>query len=68
MHSDLSADTCCKSPLRVDDDKENFTLELESETCSDSLGWVGGKIHGHLCSSASNADETEEEAGRTSAA
>ena len=31
---DLSADTCCKSPLRVDGDKEHWTLELDSETCS----------------------------------
>ena len=65
MHSDLSADTWCKSPLRVDDDKEKFTLEVESETCSDSLGWVGGKIHGHLCSSAGRDDEMEEEEART---
>ena len=42
---------------------------LDSETCSDSQGWVGGKIHGHLCSSAGKADETEEEeATRTSVA
>ena len=64
MHND----TCCKSPLRADDDKEHLTLELESETCSDSLGWVGGKIHSHLCSSAGRADEMEEEEARTSVA
>ena len=54
--------------MRVDDDKEHLTLELESETCSDSLGWVGGKIHCHLCSSADKADGTEEEEANTSAA
>ena len=32
----VTADTCCKSPLRVDGDKEHWTLELDSETCSDS--------------------------------
>ena len=68
MHSDLSAGTCCKSLLRVDDDKEHLTLELEAETCSESLGWVGWKIHDHLSSSADKADETEEEEGRTSTA
>ena len=53
----------------MDDDKEHSTLELDSETCSDSQGWVSGKIHGHLCSSAGKADETEEEeATRTSVA
>ena len=52
----------------MDGDKERLTLELETETCSDSLGWVGGKIHDRLGSSASKADETEEEEGRTSAA
>ena len=52
----------------MNDDKEHSTLELDSETCFDSQGWVGGKIHGHLCSSAGKADETEEEeeATRTS--
>ena len=52
----------------MDDDKEHLTLELENLTCSDSLCWVGGKIHDQLSSSASKADETEEEEGRTSAA
>ena len=66
--SDLSAGTCCKSLLRADDDKEHSTLKLETETCSDSLGWVGWKIHEHLSSSAGKADEKEEEEGRTSAA
>ena len=53
--------------MRADGDKEHSTLKLEAETCSDSLGWVGGKIHDHLSSSAGKADETEEE-GRTSSA
>ena len=66
--SDLSAGTCCKSLLRADDDKEHLTLEHETAVCSDSLGWVGGKIHDHLSSSAGKADEMEEEEGRTSAA
>ena len=66
--SGLSAGTCCKSLLRADDDKEHSTLKLEIETCSDSLGWVGGKIHDHLSSSAGKADETEEEEDRTSTA
>ena len=52
----------------MDDDKEHSTLELDCETCSDSQGWVGGKIHDHLSSSAGKADETEEEEVRTSAA
>ena len=53
----------------MDDDKEHSTLELDSETCSDSQGWMSGKIHGHLCSSAGKANETEEEeATRTSVA
>ena len=56
------------SPLRVDDDKEHSTLELDSKTCSDSQSWMSGKIHAHLCSSAGKADETEEEATRTSVA
>ena len=48
---------------------EHLTLELENLTCSDSLGWVGGKIHCHLSSSANKADRTEEEeATRTSIA
>ena len=49
------------------DDQEHLTFELESETCFDSLGWVGGKIHDHLSSSIGKDDETKEE-GRTSAA
>ena len=57
------------SPLRVDGDKEHWTFELDSETCSDSQSWKSWKNHGHLCSSASKADETEEvEATRTSIA
>ena len=68
LRSGLSAGTCCKSLLRADGDKEHLTLELEAETCSDSLGWVGGKINGHLSSSDGKADETEEEEGRTSVA
>ena len=53
----------------MDGDKEHWTLELDSETCSDSLDWVGGKIHDHLSSSIGKADETEEEeATRTSVA
>ena len=53
----------------MDDDKEHWTLELDSETCSDSQGWKSGKIHGHLCTSTRKADETEEEdATRTSVA
>ena len=52
----------------MDDDKEHLTSELETETCSNSLGWVGGKIHCHLCSSAGRADETEEEEANTSVA
>ena len=43
-------------------------MKLEAETCSDSLGWVGGKIHDHLSSSIGKADETEEEEDRISAA
>ena len=53
--------------MRADGDKEHLTLEYETELCSDSLGWVGGKIHCHLYSSANKADEMEEEeATRTS--
>ena len=48
--------------------EEHLSLELEYETCYVSLGLVGGKIHGHLCSSAGRADETEEEEARTSVA
>ena len=43
----------------MDDGKEHLTLEFETELCSDSLGWMGGKIHGHLSSSAGRADETK---------
>ena len=50
----------------MDGDREHWTLELDSETCSDSQSW---KNYGHLCSSAGKADETEEEeATRTSVA
>ena len=53
----------------MDGDKEHLTLEHETELCSDSLGWVGWKIHCHIYSSADKADGTEEEeATRTSAA
>ena len=53
----------------MDGDKEHWTLELDSETCSDSQSWKSGKIHGHLCSSIGKTDETEEEeATRTSVA
>ena len=45
----------------MDDDKEHWTLELDFETCSDSQSWMSGKIHGHLCSFAGKANETEEE-------
>ena len=45
----------------MDDGKEHSTLELDSETCSDSQSWKSGKIHGHLCSSVGRAGETEEE-------
>ena len=57
--------------MKADDDKEeeHLSSELESETCSGSLGWVGGGIHDHLSSSAGRADETEEvEEPRTSVA
>ena len=53
----------------MDGDKEHWTLELDSETCAGSQSWKSGKIHGHLCSSAAKANETEEEeATRTSVA
>ena len=54
----------------MDDDTEHSTLEHDSETCSDSQSWKSLKNHGHLCSSAGKADETEEEeeATRTSIA
>ena len=53
----------------MDGDTELLILELETKSCSDSQGCVGGKIHGHLCSSAGKADETEEvEEAKTSAA
>ena len=45
----------------MDGDKEHWTLELDSETSSDSQSWKSWKNHGHLCSSAGKADETEEE-------
>ena len=45
----------------MDDDKEHLTLEHETKLCSESLGWVGGKIHCHLCSSTDKADIMEEE-------
>ena len=52
----------------MDDDKEHSTLELDSETCSDSQGWVGGKIYCRLGSSTGRDGETEDEATRTSVA
>ena len=54
--------------MRAVGDKEHLTLEHETALCSDSLGWVGGKIHDHLSSSPGRTDEIEEEEGRTSAA
>ena len=53
---------------RADGDTEHSILELEMKTCSESLGWVGGRNHCHLCSSADTADGTEEEEAKTSAA
>ena len=48
---------------------KHLALEHETKLCSDSLGWVGGKIHCHLCSFAGKAHEMdEEEATRTSVA
>ena len=47
---------------------ENSILELEMKSCSENKGWVGGKIHCHLCSSTDKADGTEEEEANTSAA
>ena len=47
---------------------EHLTLDLESETCPDSLDWAGGKIHGHLCSSTGRADKMVEEEAITSVA
>ena len=47
---------------------EHLILELETKSCSESQGWVGGKIHCHLCSSIDKADGTEEEEATTSAA
>ena len=47
--------------MRAAGDKEHLTLEYETELCSGSMGWVDGKIHCHLCSSAGRADGTEEE-------
>ena len=52
----------------MDGDKEHWTLELDSETCYDSQSWKSWTDHGHLCSSAGKAGETEEEATRTSVA
>ena len=40
---------------------EHMTLEHETKLCSDSLGWVGGKIHCHLYSSTDKVDGMEEE-------
>ena len=54
--------------MRVDDDKEHLLLELETKSCSESQGWVGGKIHCHLCSSADKANGMEEEEAHTSVA
>ena len=52
----------------MDGDKEHWTLELDSKTCSDSQSRKSWKNNGHLCSSAGKADEMEEEATRTSVA
>ena len=52
----------------MDGDTEHSILEVETKSCSKSQGWVGGKIHCHLCSSAKKADGTEEEEANTSAA
>ena len=48
--------------MRAAGDTEHLTLEHETKSCFESLGWVGVKIHCHLCSSAGRADETGEEA------
>ena len=40
---------------------EHLILEHETKSCSESLVWVGGKIHCHLYSYAGTADGTEEE-------
>ena len=51
------------------EEEDHLSSEPESETCSDSLGWVGGKIHDHLSSFNGRDDETEEvEEARTSVA
>ena len=42
------------------EEEDHLSSEPESETCSDSLGWVGGKIHDHLSASAGRDDEMEE--------
>ena len=54
--------------MRAAGDTEHLTLEHEMKLRSDSLGWVCGKIHCHLCSSADKPDGTEEEAANTFAA
>ena len=46
---------------------EHSILELEMKSCFESQGWVGGKNHCHLYSSADTADKTEEEEAKTSA-
>ena len=49
--------------------EDHVSSEPDFETCSDSLGWVGGKIHDHLTASAGRADGTEEvEEAKTSIA
>ena len=55
------------SPLKADGDTEHLILDLETKFCSESQGWVGGKNHCHLCSSADTADEMEEEANTSTA-
>ena len=73
LREDLQLPLVLFEPTKYDD-FYNMALKQEAaqlmcEACSDSQGWVGGKIHGHLCSSAGKADETEEEeAIRTSVA
>ena len=52
----------------MDGDTKHSILELETKSCFESQGWVGEKIHCHLCSSANTADGTEEEEAKTSAA
>ena len=53
--------------MKADGDMEHSILELETKSCSESQGWVGGKNHCHLCSSADTADGTEEEEAKTCA-